>query len=108
VRPPLSLLNGAQRSGTGITAEAQTVTSKTPDYDETYSVDRFSALDDPDGADTGGHFYQADQDNAESLSPMDHPDIIEQLVKRLKGEVIAIRKPSDSARSIQRIATQVK
>ena len=106
--PPPSLLNGAPRSATGFTAEAQTVTSKTPGYDDTYSVDRFTSLDDPDSVDTGVRFSRADQDNGGSLSPGDYPDLIEQLVKRLKGEVIAIRKPSDSARAITRIAPQVK
>jgi hypothetical protein len=105
---PLSFLSGAQNSGIGITAETGTVPTKTPYYDDTNSFDRSSALDQPDGIDDGDHFSLAGQDNVESLSPVEHPDIIEQLVKRLKGEVIAIRKPSDSARAIERIAPHAK
>ena len=107
--PPPSLPTVVQKSGAEITAETPTAEPEPHDYDDTNSVDHFSALDQPDDPDIGRNLSLADQrDNVDSPSQVGHPDIIEQLVRRLKGEVIPIRIPSDSAHAIQRIAMRAK
>ena len=104
-----SILNWAHNSGVGITAEASTIPSQTPEYADTNNGDRLSVPDQPDNVDNGDRSPAPDQpDNVDSLAPVDQRDIIEQLVRRLKGEIIPIRTPSDCARAIRRIEPHAK
>jgi hypothetical protein len=102
---PLSILAATRDSGVGITAASPTIASHTVDDTDT----DISTLDHPDDFDPGDRSPDPDgQVKVDSLSPMDQRDIIEQLVKRLKGEIIPIRQPSDCARAIHRIAAHAK
>lgn len=107
--PPLSILAAARDSGVGFTAATPNMESQTLDYTDTDSGDHFSVLERPDNVDRDDFSSDPDgQNKVDSPSPADQRDIIEQLVKRLKGEIIPIRQPSDCVRAIHRIAPHAK
>lgn len=88
-------------SGAGIRAESATLPPQTPEYDD-------SAMDQPDDEDHDCCSTSEQPNHLDIVAPVNQQDIIEQLVRHMKGEIIPIRRPSDCARAIQRIARRAK
>jgi hypothetical protein len=96
---PLTFANALHNSSPfGMSAESAnfpTQVGGTLDSDTIESDDRLATFDRRD---------DSEDNDDEMLAQSDQHDSIERLVRRLKGETIAIRRPADCGRAIQHIA----
>ena len=87
--PPRLIVRAGSDSDRRFLAESSWSSFQPTESDATYS-DRVSLTD--------------QSGTIPSFSPDEDPDLIQKLVKRLKGEIIPMRTPIDCARAIRRIA----
>ncbi len=105
--PPPSIQARLNDPGIGSIAASSAVPKNNLENDNAGIDDRFAGASRPDNFNGLSRISTLDQPGtAAGMPSVDQPDLIEQLVRRVKGEVILIGVPSDCARALHKIAAE--